>query len=112
MNKYFAKKVTAPDGEVFDSQREYQRWGVLKLLQRAGKISDLQRQVKYILIPTQRDQKGKVVERELSYVADFVYVDLDRGVKVVEDTKGFKTEAYKIKKKLMLWIHGIRITET
>ena len=112
MNKYFAKKVKAPDGQVFDSQREYQRWGVLKLLQRAGKISDLQRQVKFILIPTQRDQKGKVVERELSYVADFVYMDLERGVKVVEDTKGFKTEAYKIKKKLMLCIHEIRITET
>lgn len=104
--------MTAPGGEKFDSVKEYHRWGCLKLMQRAGLIKDLKRQVKYVLIPAQRDQTGKVVEREMSYIADFEYFDLKRGVKVVEDTKGFKTDVYKLKKKLMLWVHGIRIEET
>lgn len=104
-SKYGAKKVTDPDGNVFDSQREYNRWCELRLLERAGRLSGLRRQVSYELIPK---QKG---ERACSYVADFVYCDPD-GNTVVEDCKGYKTEAYKIKKKLMLWIHGIRIMET
>lgn len=110
MSKYNSRKIKTPDG-TFDSQKEYQRWCELKLLQRAGKISDLRRQVKYTLLPTQRDSEtGKVIEKELAYVADFVY---QRGSEtVVEDVKGFKTEAYRIKKKLMLWFHGIRIVET
>jgi hypothetical protein len=111
-NKYGARKLTAPDGQVFDSVKEYHRWGCLRLLERAGKIKDLKRQVKYVLIPAQRDQTGKVVEREMSYIADFEYVDLDKGTKVVEDCKGFKTDVYRIKKKMMLWVHGIRIKET
>ena len=106
MNKYGAKKVTDPaTGEVFDSKKEYYRWCELRLLQRAGKISDLQRQVKYELIPK---QKG---ERACTYLADFVYKDSD-GNTVVEDTKGVRTDAYRIKKKLMLWVHGIKIKET
>ena len=105
-NKYGAKKVTDPNtGEVFDSQKEYYRWCELHLLQRAGKIADLQRQVKYELIPKQ------VGERACYYVADFVYKDAD-GNTVVEDTKGVRTDAYKIKRKLMLQVHGIRIKET
>lgn len=111
-NKYGARKLTAPDGQKFDSVKEYHRWGCLRLLERAGKIMDLKRQVKYVLIPAQRDQTGKVVEREMSYIADFEYIDLDKGVKVTEDCKGYKTEVYRIKKKMMLWVHGIRITET
>ena len=103
-NKYGAKEVKTPDG-VFDSQKEYQRWCVLKLLLRAGKISDLQRQVSYELIPKQGTM------RACSYVADFVYKDSD-GNLVVEDCKGYRTEAYKIKKKLMLHVHNIRIKET
>lgn len=78
------------------------------LLERAGAIQNLQRQVKYQLIPSQRIA-GKVVERACSYVADFVY-DRD-GETVVEDTKGVKTPEYIIKRKLMLWVHGIRIRE-
>ena len=105
-NKYGAKKVTDPNtGEVFDSKKEYYRWCELHLLQRAGKIADLQRQVKYELIPKQDG------ERACYYVADFVYKDAD-GNTVVEDTKGVRTDAYKIKRKLMLQVHGIRIKET
>lgn len=103
-NKYGAKKVKTLDGQVFDSQKEYRRCIELQIMERAGKISDLQRQVKYELIPK---QKG---ERACTYVADFVYKDSD-GNTVVEDVKGVRTDAYKIKRKLMLSIHGIRIQE-
>ena len=104
-NKYGAKKVKAPDGQVFDSRREYQRYCVLKMLERAGKISGLCRQVSYELIPKQQG------ERACNYIADFIYYN-EEGKLVVEDCKGFRTDAYKIKKKLMLWVHGIRIYET
>ena len=119
VNKYGNKKVTIGD-ETFDSSKEYRRFCELKLLQRAGKIKDLQRQVKFVLIPTQREpdeagvrgglKKGKVIEKETAYIADFVYVN-DKGETVVEDTKGFKTKDYIIKRKLMLHVHGIRIVE-
>ena len=106
MNKYGAKKIKDPaTGFVFDSKAEFIRWCELRILERAGKISDLQRQVKYELIPK---QKG---ERACTYLADFVYKDSD-GNTVVEDTKGVRTDAYRIKRKLMLWVHGIRIKET
>ena len=112
MNKYGAKKVVV-DGEVFDSRKEYYRWCDLKLLERAGKISDLKRQVKYVLIPSQR-QDGKLIEREVSYIADFEYVE--NGLKVVEDVKGYKRGAayqlFSIKRKLMLHLFGIRVKET
>ena len=108
MNKYGAKK-TVLDGQIFDSRREAARYAELRLLERAGEIHDLQRQVPFVLIPTQRDSKGKVIERECRYVADFVYTD--NGMKVVEDTKGMRTKEYIIKRKLMLEKHGIRIKE-
>lgn len=112
MSKYRNKTIMTSDGK-FDSQREYDRWCELKLLERAGKISGLQRQVKYELIPTQRapGKKGKVLELPVNYFADFVYFGED-GFPVVEDCKGSRTEAYKIKRKLMLQRFGVRIRET
>ena len=107
-SKYRAKKVTI-NGITFDSKKEAQRWMELDLLERAGKISNLQRQVKFELIPSQRIN-GKVVERAVNYMADFVYIE--NGEKVVEDTKGFKTQEYIIKRKLLLKEFGIRIKET
>lgn len=111
--KYHNKKVVV-DGMKFDSKKESQRFLELSLMQRGGYISDLQRQVKYILIPSQKID-GKVVEREVSYKADFVYKDNTTGKTVVEDVKGYKGgQAYalfKIKRKLMLFIKGIRIKE-
>ena len=113
MNKYGAKKVVM-DGEVFDSRKEYYRWCDLKLLQRAGVISELDRQVKYLLIPAQRDESGKLIEREVSYIADFEYIQ--DGKKVVEDVKGYKRGAayqlFSIKRKLMLHKFGIKVKET
>lgn len=109
-SKYGNKTVKSPDGE-FDSMKEFNRWYQLKLLQRAGRISELKRQVKFTLLPTQRDEDGKLLEKERSYIADFVYLD-GKGNRVVEDCKGFKTDTYKLKKAMMLYFHGIRIKET
>ena len=114
MSKYGNRKTVASDGTVCDSKREALRLNQLLLMERAGVIKDLQRQVKFVLIPKQLCS-GKVVERECSYIADFVYwenVKDDLWVKVVEDAKGCKTEVYKIKKKLMLKEYGVRIRET
>lgn len=96
------------DGITFDSVKEYRRWCELSLLERAGTIQNLQRQVKFELIPSQRIDE-KVVERPCTYIADFVYTE--NGKMVVEDTKGFRTTDYIIKRKLLLWVHGIRIQE-
>ena len=89
----------------------------LLLLERAGKISDLQRQVEFPLLPTQREtimkngvlRQGKVLERGVVYTADFVY--MENGHKVVEDVKGVKTRDYILRRKMMLYFHGIRIRE-
>ena len=106
-NKY-NNRVVQRDGMTFDSVKEYRRYCELALLERAGQITDLKRQVKFELIPTQRID-GKVVEYPCSYVADFVY--MENGKQVVEDTKGVKTKDYIIKRKLMLHLQGIRIRE-
>ena len=110
-NKYGAEKVRTPEGEEFDSKKEYKRWIQLNILQEAGEINSLHRQVKYILIPTQR-KNGKILERECSYVADFTYFD-KHGRFHLEDTKSeaTKTKEYVIKRKLLLKEYGIRIEE-
>lgn len=120
-NKYGAKKCSF-NGEVYDSKKEMRRHQELLMLEKAGKISHLRRQVKYTLIPSQREvlwkngvlKQGKVIERECSYTADFVYFDIESKEVVVEDVKGgkaTKTKDYVIKRKLMLHMHGIRIKE-
>ena len=109
MNKYGNKKTTV-DGIVFDSQKEANRYEELRLLQRAGQIFNLQRQVPFVLIPKQvRD--GKTVERPVIYKADFVYTE--NGEDVVEDVKSpaTRTKEYILKRKLMLWEYGIQIKE-
>lgn len=110
-SKYGAKKITV-NGETFDSAKEYRRWCELGLLQRAGEITGLMRQVPYVLIPPQKDQAGHLVERQVVYRADFVYVDNRTGATVVEDTKGMRTPEYILKRKLMRYIYGIGIYET
>ncbi len=103
--KYHARKSGG-----YDSRKEHRRAVELKLMQRAGVITNLREQVKFVLIPPQRDDAGKLLERECSYRADFVYDKA--GATVVEDTKGVRTPEYILKRKLMLWRHGIRIKET
>lgn len=101
--KYGNTKVEI-DGMPFDSKREAARWRELRLLERAGEINDLRRQVRYELVPKLPG------ERPVDYIADFVYRDKN-GNEVVEDVKGVRTPVYVIKRKLMLWRHGIRIRE-
>ena len=107
-NKYGNKKITY-NGIVFDSIKEKDRYVELRLLERAGAISDLQRQVKYMLIPAQRGDNGKVIEKAVFYIADFVYSQ--NGQIIVEDTTGVKTKDYILKRKMMLYFHGIKIKE-
>lgn len=124
-SKYFAKK-TVVDGIEFDSKKESDHYLELKLLERAGKIKNLQLQVPFVLIPAQyetvteytpkrhKEKKvKKLVESKISYIADFIF-ERDGNI-VVEDVKGYKNstayEVYKIKRKLMLWIYGIKVVE-
>lgn len=123
-NKYFNVKTKASDGMVFDSTKEARRYEQLILLQRAGYISNLQRQVTYELIPNQYEtverysKKGerlkdqqRLVERKVEYIADFVYTDNKTGEVIVEDAKGFRTKDFILKRKLLLFRHGIKLRE-
>ena len=109
MNKYGNRK-TVVDGITFDSKREAERYIELKYMERCKFIRDLQLQVPFELIPSQKDDKGKVIERPVKYIADFVYFDRV-GNLVVEDAKGLKTEVFKLKKKMMRAFKGIEIKE-
>lgn len=118
-NKYKAKK-TQVDGIWFDSKKEAQRFIYLRDSMKRGDISDLQMQVKFLLIPAQYEHdrtgrlsgkiRGRLLEREVTYKADFVYKDAN-GNEVVEDVKGVRTPVWKIKRKLMLYVHNIRVVE-
>lgn len=122
--KYHNKK-TPYKGMIFASKKELNRYIELTQLEKRGQISNLQRQVKFVLIPTQREpsterytrgakkgqpKEGRLIEKECYYKADFVYYV--NGELVVEDAKGYRTEEYKIKRKLMLYLHGVKIVET
>lgn len=122
-NKYGSKKVEV-DGIVFDSKKEAKRYQELLLLEKEGEITDLQRQVKFVLIPAQYEtverysktgkrlkDKQKCIEKECSYYADFTYFDREKQEVIVEDTKGMRTKDYIIKRKLLLYRHGIRVKE-
>ena len=117
--KYRNKKVEY-DGITFDSMKEKRRYCELQLLQRQGIISDLRLQVPFELLPplyedvtiqlkTKTKTQRKLVQRATTYVADFVY-DMD-GKTIVEDTKGFRTKEYELKKKMMRSLLGIEIHE-
>ena len=107
--KYGNRKVELM-GYTFDSKKEADRFLELRAAEKAGVIKDLALQVNFELIPAQKDENGKVIERSCVYRADFVY--LEDGKMVVEDAKGMRTDVYKIKRKLMLQKFGIRIRET
>ena len=127
MSKYNNKK-TRVHGMDFDSAKEAQRYQELWLRGKCGEISDLRTQVKYELIPAQYEyvESGEVyligarkgmpkmkkvcVEQAVNYIADFVYYDSENNY-IVEDTKGFRTSDYIIKRKLMLSVFGIYIKE-
>ena len=96
-SKYHNQKETI-DGITFDSKKEAKRYQQLKLLEKAGLIKHLELQKKF---PLQAGfKKNGKTYREISYVADFFYYDNQLHKFIVEDTKGFRTDVYKIKKKL------------
>lgn len=106
--KYGNTKVV--DGGIkFDSKAEHKRWQYLALLERAGEIRDLRMQVPFELIPAQAKPSGGR-ERPTVYLADFVYLQKD-GRQVVEDVKGAVTPEFRLKRKLMLHVHGIEVQE-
>lgn len=128
-NKYQNKKITV-EGKTFDSIKEYRRFCQLEIMEKAGEISDLKCQVKFVLIPAQREETGevytkgknkgqpklgKVIEKECAYIADFTYKQ--DGKLVVEDVKGYrdaKSAGYAkfiIKRKMMLYFYNIRVQE-
>lgn len=120
----YGNKKTQTDGIFFDSKKEARRYAELKMLLKVGAISHLELQKPFELIPAQyepvarygkngkrlKDGK-KCIEKSCVYKADFVYIDNETGQQVVEDTKGMRTTDYIIKRKLMLYVHGIRIRE-
>ena len=106
INKYKNKKITI-NNITFDSKKESLRYQQLKLLERARVISNLELQKKYIL-QDKFELNGKKY-REISYVADFVYIQ--DGKTIVEDTKGFRTEVYKLKKKMFMYKYKMEIKE-
>lgn len=111
--KYNNTKIEI-DGITFDSRREAKRYSELKLLERCNAISQLELQKVFVLVPAQFEivnGKKKAIERAVKYKADFYYYDNEKNCFVCEDTKGFKTKDYIIKRKLMLYVHGIRIVE-
>ena len=102
MNKYHNKKIKI-DGIEFDSILEAKKYKELKLLERAGLIKDLKRQVKFELQP--KYIKNNKTIRAINYVADFVYFDVEKDKTIVIDTKGFRTEIFKLKKKIFEYVY-------
>lgn len=100
--KYRNKKDVV-DGIRFDSKKEANRYKDLKLLEKAGKIKNLQVHVAFPLTAY-----GEYI---CGYVADFVYQE-ENGQEVVEDTKGVRTKEYRIKAKLFYACYGKKILET
>lgn len=130
-NKLHAEKVVI-DNIVFASKREAKRYCELKLLLKAGKISNLELQREFVLLPPQYDKptefyqkgekkgqpkQGKLLERGVSYFADFCYIDTETSDFIVEDTKGYRDPSsaeyakFVLKRKMLLYFYGIRVKE-
>lgn len=99
----FSNEKTEAEGEFFHSKKEAKRYKELRKMLKAGEIGFLAKQVQYEL-----NTGGS---HSLIYIADFQYVDRSTGKTILEDVKGMRTAVYKKKKKLMLKIHNIEITE-
>jgi len=106
-NKYHNRKVFY-QGHWFDSEKEKAWYIKFRLMEKAGEIHDLKTQYEFVLIET--FVVGEKRYRKMSYIADFIYKDKEDKLHVV-DAKGFRTEVYKLKKKLMAWKYGIEVEE-
>lgn len=115
-SKYRNVKVTTPDGETFDSGREADRWMQLKLLEKAGEISHLERQPKFYLYgskgPVLIRSKGYPNGRRAVWKGDFAYFCSVRNKRICEDVKGFRTQIFILKKAIVLACYpGLEIVE-
>ena len=122
-SKYGNRKVIDGNGNKFDSKKEKDRYSELLMMEKAGLIQNLQRQVHFELLPamyenvvielkTKFKEERKCVYRATEYIADFTY--LQDGQEIVEDVKAsirFQDPVYKLKKKMMYYIHNIKIKE-
>lgn len=106
--KYNNKK-TKSDGIVFDSKKENEKYHELKMLEKSGKIKNLERQKRFELIPTQKDENGKVLYRAITYIADFTYTDCKTGELICEDVKGMVLPEFKLKQKMMYYFYHIKV---
>ena len=108
MNKYHARK-TAVDGIVFDSQKEAERWCELRLMERAGLIRSLDRQIRFEIVP----KTDKF--RAMHYIADFCYRDTKTGEWIYEDVKGLKKglayTLFRLKIAIVYWRYGVEVKE-
>lgn len=99
----------------FDSKHEYERYGELALMERAGEISGLRLQVPFECIPAVKDENGKTIERAVRYIADFAYKK--DGKWVIEDVKGYRNPSsapyrvFVLKRKILRYFHGIEVRE-
>ena len=112
--KKYRNKPKVLNGIKFDSQKEARRYQELKLLERAGKIKDLEIQPKFSLVKGVKFSNDKRAKPDLRYFADFAYTDMETGERVVEDVKSVATKestVYKMKRHMMLAIHGIEVRE-
>ena len=107
-NKFGARKTVVGDLN-FDSKREAKRWGELRVLERAGKITALERQITFVLAPSVKIEGEKKARPALRFKADFRYFSLAHGVFVIEDSKGFADTAFRIRQHLMKSVHGIDV---
>lgn len=121
--KYKSKKIII-DGITFDSKKEGARYLQLRELEKKGLIKNLELQKTFELLPPQREKstmtkngkekQGKTLERAVNYIADFVYIN-ELGEVVVEDVKGYKNggayQVFTIKRKLMLYVYGVKVKE-
>lgn len=110
-SKYNSKKYVDNDGIKWDSKKEYNYYQQLLQLEKENKIKDIERQVEYILIPKQVDENSKFLYHPIKYKLDFKYFNIEEGKYHYVDVKGFRTVEYKLKKKLMYYIHRIKIEE-
>ena len=107
-SKYNAKK-TIIDGIKFDSKKEGAYYLKLKQLEKAGMITDLKLQVPFQWVET-HSNLDQAIHFKRKYIADFTCIDYNKDLCII-DVKGYKTEVYKKKKKIVEKIFNIIITE-
>ena len=106
----YGNRKTVVDGITFDSRKEASRYQELRLMERAGEIVGLVRQVRIELVPKTKLHKARF------YVCDFVYFDKAQNKTIYEDVKGYKKglayQLFTLKRDILYWRHGIEIKET